>query len=118
MPKTKDRLEEFRPLIERALERTNGECTWDQLAHEVREGRAMLLPSKSGNSVAVLQVVHDLHVFTASGDMDELMQMEADVTDMARRQGFDRMTLIGRQGWTRVLGLRGWKPEQSLVKEL
>jgi len=111
-------LDDYRPLIERALERTDGACTWDMLAEEVRSGRAMLLPSKSGKSVAVLQIVHDLHVFTASGDLDELMQMEADVTEMAKRQGFDRMTMIGRKGWTRVLGLRGWTPEQSLVKEL
>jgi len=118
MPETKDRLEEFRPLIERALERTNGQCTWDQLAEEVREGRAILLPSRSGKSVAVLQIVHDLHVFTASGDLGELMEMEADVTDMAKRQGFDRMTLIGRQGWERVLKYRGWVSECGLVKSL
>lgn len=111
-------LDEYRPLIERALEHTDGAWTWEQLAEEVREGRAILLPSRSGKSVAVLQIVHDLHVFTASGDLAELMEMEADVTQMAQRQGFDRMTMMGRKGWEFVLRKRGWKPESGLVKEL
>lgn len=111
-------LEIYRPLIEAALARTNGECTWDMLAEEVREGRAFLMVHPSGKSVAVLQPVHDLHVFTASGDVSEILEMEAVASVRARNSGFDRMTLCGRKGWERVFKSRGWKPESGLVKDL
>lgn len=111
-------LEDYRPLIEKALAHTGGAWTWEQLAEEVNSGRAFLLPSKSGKSVVVLQPVRDLHVFTASGDLGEIMEMEADVAVMASASGYDRMTMIGRAGWERVLRSRGWKPESGLVKGL
>ena len=111
-------LERFRPLIEQALAHTGGACTWEMLAEEVRTGRAFLLPSVSGKTVVVLQPVRDLHVFTASGDMDELMGMEADVTVMARAAGYDHMTLHGREGWKRALKTRGWKQQVGLAKDL
>lgn len=118
MQETQVKLEHYRPLIEKALAHTGGAWTWDALAEEVNSGRAFLLPSKSGKSVVVMQAVRDLHIFTASGDLEELMEMEADVAVMASASGYDRMTLIGRGGWKRVLKSRGWKPESGLVKEL
>lgn len=111
-------LERYRPLIEAALERTGGEWTWDALKAEVVAGRAFPMVSPSGESIAILQPVHDLHVFTASGDMAELMAMEEEAARRAKASGFDRMTLIGREGWKRVLSDRGWKSETSLVKDL
>lgn len=111
-------LETFRPLIERALAHTGGVSTWAELSSEVEQGRAYLLPSLSGRSVAVLQPMRDLHVFAAAGDMDELMAMEAETAERARLAGYDRMTLIGRDGWRRVLAARGWKPETGLVRAL
>lgn len=111
-------LEKFRPLIEKALAETNGACTWDMVVEEVRAGRAFLVPSISGRTVAVLQPVRDLHVFTASGDLDELMGMEADMTEVARAAGYDHMTLNGREGWKRALKTRGWKQQVGLAKDL
>jgi hypothetical protein len=111
-------LEQYRPLIEAALAHTGGECTWDYVREEVQAGRAFLMVHPSGKSVAVLQPVRDLHVFTASGDLGELMDMEADAAARAKASGFDRMTMIGREGWKRALKMRGWKPEAGLVKEL
>ena len=111
-------LEHFRPLIEQALAYTNGVCTWDELVAEVMEGRAFLMIHPSRKSVAVLQPVSDLHVFTASGDLSELMDMETEATRRATVSGFDRMTLLGREGWERLLKPRGWKPETGLVKSL
>lgn len=111
-------LERMRPLIEAALEHTGGAWTWDMLAEEVNSGRAFLMISPTGKSVAVLQPVHDMHVFTASGDLTELMKMEAEASERSRAGGFDRMTLVGRDGWERQLKSRGWKAETCLVKEL
>jgi len=111
-------IEQYRPLIEAALAHTGGECTWEELRTEVLEGRAFLMVHASGKSVAVLQPVHDLHVFTASGSIPEILEMEAEATGRARESGFDRMTLRGRKGWDRVFKARGWKTESGLVKDL
>lgn len=110
--------EKYRPLIEAALAHTKGECTWDQVVEEVREGRAFLMAHPSGKSVAVLQPVHTLHVWTASGSVGEILEMETEATRKARESSFDTMTLRGRKGWERVFKLRGWKPESGLVKDL
>ena len=111
-------LEQYRPLIEAALAHTGGACTWEMLRTEVLEGRAFLMVHPSGKSVAVLQPVHDLHVYTASGSIPEILEMEAEAVIRARESGFDRMTLSGRDGWERVFKSRGWKPESGLVRDL
>ena len=111
-------LEQYRPLIEAALAHTGGEWTWAMLRKEVLEGRAFLMAHPSGKSVAVLQPVRDLHVFTASGEVGEILEMETEAAIRAREAGFDRMTLCGRKGWERVFKSRGWKPESGLVKDL
>jgi len=111
-------LEQYRPLIEQALAHTDGACTWDMLAEEVNAGRAFLMISPSGKSVAVLQPVCTMHIFTASGDMSELMDMEAEATRRATEGGFDTMTLRGRAGWERALKPRGWKRQDGLMKDL
>lgn len=111
-------LEQYRPLIEAALAHTGGECTWDYVCEEVLAGRAFLMVSESGKSVAVLQPVYTMHIFTASGDMTELMGMEAEATRRATEGGFDTMTLRGRDGWERALKPRGWKRQDGLIKDL
>ncbi len=111
-------LEHFRPLIEAALAYGHGEGAWEYLVNEVMEGRAFLAIHPSRQSVAVLQPVHELHFFTASGDMNDVMEIEEEAERKAKASGFDRMTLIGRKGWQRVLKSRGWKPESGLVKDL
>lgn len=109
-------LERFRPQIEAALAYTKGEWTWDAVVEEVTSGRAFLMIK--GESVAVLQPVHALHIFTASGDMSDLMAMEEEATRRAKTALFDVMTLRGRDGWERVLQSRGWMKQQGLVKEI
>jgi hypothetical protein len=113
-------LETYRPLIERALSYTGGVDTWDDVCAEVQSGRAMALPSRSGRSIVIAQPMRDLHFAIAAGTMEEIMAIETVLTARARVEGFDRMTLLGRPGWARVLGPRGWKlePVKALVKEL
>lgn len=111
-------LEHFRPLIEAALAYSQDTCSWSDVVTEVMEGRAFLMIHPSRKSVCVVQPVHDLHFFTASGDMNDVMEMEEEAERKAKASGFDRMTLAGRKGWQRVLKSRGWKPEAGLVKDL
>ena len=111
-------LEQVRPLIEQALVYADGKDTWDGIATELREGRAFLMISESGKSVAVLQPVHSLHFWAAAGVMQEVLAIEAEATRRAVPAGFDMMTLRGRDGWERKLISRGWKADHGLVKDL
>jgi hypothetical protein len=113
-----DQLEQYRPLIEAALAHNGGQSSWESLVEEVTSGRAFLMVHPSGKSVAVLQPIHALHVWTASGDTKEILEMETEAAIRARNSGFDQMTLRGRKGWERVFKSRGWKPEAGLVKDL
>ena len=113
-------LDQYRPMIEAALAHTGGACTWEQVCDEIESGRAFLMVSPTGKSVAVLQPVHVLHIFTAGGDMAELMDMEAEATERAKAAHFDSMALVGRDGWKRQLRSRGWReqPAMAMVKDL
>ena len=107
-----------RALIEAAIADTNGAETVDAIMAELAEGRMFLAVSPSGNTIAILQPVHDLHVVGVAGDMDELMQLEERVSRAASNE-YQRMTILpSRSGWDRILDGRGWKTETGLVKDL
>jgi len=44
-----------------------------------------------------------LHFWLAAGDLDELVEIERDVEQAARRRGINKMSIIGRRGWRRKL---------------
>ena len=94
-----------------------GAHIWDQLApatvafenvsrHEIESGIEsgdfQLFMSK--NSAAVTCAFgNSLRIGLAGGDLDELLDIEKDICDYARSQGFDSLEIIGRPGWERVL---------------
>ena len=40
-----------------------------------------------------------LHFWLAAGDLDELVEIERDVEQAARKRGISKMSIIGRRGW-------------------
>ena len=90
---------------------------WDQLAPAtvafdnvsrleiesgIESGDFQLFMSK--NSAAVTCAFgNSLRIGLAGGDLDELLDIEKDICDYARSQGFDSLEIIGRPGWERVL---------------
>lgn len=107
-----------RALIAAAVADTNGAETLEGIEAELEAGRMFLMCSPSGNTIAILQPVHDLHVVGVAGDMDELMTLEERVSLSAGKE-YQRMTILpSRSGWDRVLKDRGWKTETGLVKDL
>jgi len=105
-------------LIAAAVADTNGVETVDGIMAELDAGRMFLEVSPSGESLAILQPVQDLHVVGVAGDMAEVLQLEESVSRTAKLQ-YDRMTITpSRSGWDRILQDRGWKAESGLVKDL
>ena len=107
-------------LIAAAIADTNGVETVEAIEAELEAGRMFLAVSPSGNTIAILQPVHDLHVVGVAGDMDELMQLEERVSRAASNE-YQRMTILPsrpRETWLRVLEGRNWRTETSMVKDL
>jgi len=44
-----------------------------------------------------------LHFWLAGGDLDELVLIEADVEEKARKKGIHRFSIVGRKGWQNKL---------------
>jgi hypothetical protein len=112
-------LERYRPLIEAALADTGGAETFADVESAVRAGQAIIVPSPTGNSIAILQAERSIRVWGVAGDMSEVLDLEQSVTDTVRATGGERLTVKpSRKGWDRVLRGRGWDSEELLVKEL
>ncbi len=58
-------------------------------------------------------------VWLASGDMRECLKMYDDIEAWARRNDAERMEIVGRRGWRRVMAKRGFNAAgESLIKGL
>ena len=44
-----------------------------------------------------------LHYWLAAGELEELKEMETQITNDARKRGIKRVSLIGRSGWIKAL---------------
>jgi hypothetical protein len=104
------------PWLKPALDRADEGLSLEDVRRMVETGRAGLLPGQK--SAAVIRVQKVFHTWLAGGDLSELLHMEEIATGWARDQGCERMTLIGRKGWARVLASRGYVRDELLVKDL
>jgi len=104
-----------RPLLEGAVRRF-GEGSIVDAEREVAAGRAWFVPGE--NCAAVVQITKDANFWLGGGDLAEMLRRCPDVESWAREQGCERMTLIGRKGWERVLRPRGYRPIYMLAKDL
>ena len=102
-----------RPWLEPAM---RDGWTAERVRAEVEAGRAQLWPG--ARSAVVTEVTRDLHLWLAGGALDELLRMQPSAQAHARAWGCERMTLIGRPGWRRVLAPHGWRHLNMLVKDL
>jgi len=58
-------------------------------------------------------------VFLAGGKLEQLYEMEDDMTDWAREQGCSEIELNGRLGWMKVLKNKNWNVQSvTLTKEI
>ena len=106
-------------LLREALEQAGGTHTVMDVLDAVNEGAAVLWEAAS--SVVVTELVdyprlRALRIWLVAGDLDEILGMEARVTDFAMRHHASRLEFMGRPGWARVL--KGWRQLSCAVKEI
>lgn len=104
-------LERCRPWIEAALEYSGGTHAWDDIVAGIRSGHMQLWPGPRGCLVTEIVAYprkRVLNVFLGGGQLEQLVEMAADVEAWALAQGCDGATIAGRPGWQRVF--KGWRP--------
>lgn len=76
----------------------------------------------SKNAAVVTQILQtptgdQLHYWLAGGDLQELQELERQITKKAKKRGIKRVSLIGRAGWVKALD--GYRDAgRILTKEL
>ena len=120
-----DGLARCRPYIDAALAETGvgrATHTFQDIVEGVTEGRFMFWPGE--RSCMITELIsypkrRGVHVFLAGGELEEILEMEKDLTKWAKSIGADHISLSGRAGWTRALKSAGWgHPLTTLTKEL
>lgn len=105
------------PWIAAALAREPGETrSIADVRAEVEAGKAWFMPGP--NAAAVLRVTKRAHVWLAGGSLAEIVNRLPETERWAVNQGCERLSLVGRKGWNRVLAPYGFEPQTMLVKDL
>ena len=107
-----DDLERCRPWIEAALVYTGGTHEFDDVVKNIAQGTMQLWPSPRGCIVTEIVVYPRkkvLNVFLAGGELDQIVDMNNDITEWAVQNGCKAGTMSGRIGWKKVLEPLGWK---------
>ena len=100
------------PWLQAAIDKGWNTHTLDDVRRMVAEGKAHLWPAARG--AMVTEVVNFpqrrvMNIFLAGGELDQLLDMEADATRWCKTWGATGAMLHGRKGWEKVLAERGYR---------
>lgn len=116
-----DDLARCRPYIEAALEYCGGTHEFEDIVKSIAESKMQFWPAPKGCMITEIVVYPRkkvLHIFLAAGELDQLKDMNDDMTAWALEQGCTGGSLSGRVGWKKILEPMGWKLTHShFVKE-
>lgn len=115
-----DEFQRLSPHIINALEYANDSHDIIDVWDAINSGKAQFFSME--NSVIITEIVDYpqksvCRIWLAGGDMDELLEGEKHVAELAKSHGCQGMEIIGRKGWERTL--TDYKPTAVvLVKDL
>jgi hypothetical protein len=104
------------PYIAAALARGGEGFTFADVVREVEAGQAILWPGLNSAAVTYVRPMKAMHVWTAGGDLGELLEMARAAEVLSRNLGCDAIMAGGRDGWARALRPLGWN--SYVLKEL
>lgn len=105
-------LERCRDWIEAALEYSGGTHSFDDIVQGIAECRMQLWPAPRGCIVSEIVVYPRkkvINIFLAGGELDQILDMDADVKEWAKAQGCTGAQMSGRLGWKKPLKPLGWE---------
>ena len=114
-------IDDFEPLIERALEYGNGTHGFADIRDMVSSGDAHFWPG--ANSCIVTEFVNSpgkrfLNFFLAAGHLRELEAMTPIILEWGKANGATHAIMTGRPGWERsFLAKSGWEKQPYVIME-
>jgi hypothetical protein len=105
-------LERCRPWIEAALKYTGGTHLFEDVVANIAKGTMQLWPAPRGCIVSEIVVYPRkkvLNIFLAGGELDQILDMNDDITAWAKANGCTAGTMAGRMGWKKPLSKLGWE---------
>lgn len=93
-----------------------GESTFPAVRQLVEAGEAHMWQTPRASAVS--ETVKSFHIWLGGGSRAGLLEMEQSAHAHAKAWGCDRMTIIGRKGWERVMAPLGYRPVTLLVKDI
>jgi len=102
-----------------ALDRAgDGEITLEDIEQGVARGVFQFWPGMRAAAVTEIATFprkRYLNIIAAGGDMEEIIGMFPSMKSFGRHMGCTKLVEVGRAGWERVLGARGWKREAVVL---
>lgn len=103
----KSEMKRCEPFIQRAIDRADGLYNYAYVEDSVLSGESQFWPAP--NSALVTKIenyptgARACLYWLAGGDLKELSALEKVVSAWAKKQGCDRVYIMGREGWLRSL---------------
>ena len=89
------------PLLERAVQMGDG-IEREEVRQALHTGEFSFF-SRENSAAIVAADGNTLRIGLAGGDIHELLEIETEIEIYAKTEGFDRLEIMGRPGWEKVL---------------
>lgn len=109
---------DFLPQLKTALDHAGNTHTIQDVAELVLAGQAELWVEGDGLIITEIEEYPQgpvLRCWLAAGDMDDVLSLLPRVYGYGRWRGCEKVTMLGRKGWKRVLADEGWE-DTNLVQ--
>lgn len=113
-------LKRCKPWIEAALEYSGGTHFFEDVVDGLAKGTLQLWPAKRACIVTEIVVYprkRVVNVFLGGGELEQIMDMHADVIEWAKSQNCTALTMSGRFGWQKPLKAHGWTRQHASYKK-
>lgn len=72
--------------------------------------------SRESSAAITFETGRTLRIALAGGELAELLDIESEIAFYARQRGFERIEIVGRPGWVRVLP--GYRMKAAIMEKL
>jgi hypothetical protein len=108
--------------IEDALKYSNGTYSTNDVFYAIIEDSMQLWSGDQGCIVTQIVTYPQkkvLYIFLAGGKMEQLFDLESEITSWAIKQGCQATEFSGRKGWLKPLTKKGWHHTSvTMIKEI